>query len=670
MPHPNKKSLQRSILTTSIYDALYSGQCHKIVLLGLSCVFATFGHAQEIKVSSPDTTAVDTAIQKIEEKQQQYVDEQLSQQWQEYLQMQQKELDASLHQFDEEAVYQLNDADIPQVDQSMANEIYQLAEQAQQEARQQESTIPPVTQLIQSQNAISAEITSDVSSQHTTGQVDQLITQLQNEEIKTPILQEQTIDPSNPKTAPEAVPKKRGFFSRIFKRNQPLEEQTVENLPKINVTVQGVNGPLAANIQAKLSNFTVEAFEDFNVALPQLKTMTTQAAQAVGYYQSQFQFSKQDEDTLLVSVKANDPVLVKSQNIEFFGEGANRPAFQVIKVVPDLNEDDVFNHGLYETTKGRITSAASDQGYFDGYWRMHDAKVTLPENTADINLKYETGERYQLHGVEFRMSDPEKPFPLRRSVLEQLVPFKDGDDYISWRINLLSNNLINSRYFNYAQVNVIKPDPPEVPLELPPDVQALLQQKEQDQYQLINTDLYQASETTEEPVSQQVMDENEFAGAEEPAQAQAAMAKIPEQSEDTDETEQLKKQAQLDKKIPVIVTLNADNPNNLETGIGYGTDTGVRLRTQYRRAIVNDRGHSFDANLELSQKRQSIDGRYMIPYKHPLNDYFSLVGGYEREVRDGIGQGVELDIESAVLGAERSIKRPLGQWQQIGRAHV
>ncbi|KAF7275945.1 hypothetical protein GWI33_011077, partial [Rhynchophorus ferrugineus] len=113
-----------------------------------------------------------------------------------------------------------------------------------------------------------------------------------------------------------------------------------------------------------------------------------------------------------------------------------------------LNKGDTLNHQLYETTKTRITSAASDQGYFDSYWRLHDVKVTLPENTADIALKYETGERYQLHDVEFRMSDPNKPFPLRSKILQQLVPFKDGDDYTSWRINLLSSNLINSRYFN------------------------------------------------------------------------------------------------------------------------------------------------------------------------------------------------------------------------------
>ena len=129
------------------------------------------------------------------------------------------------------------------------------------------------------------------------------------------------------------------------------------------------------------------------------------------------------------------------------------------------------------------------------------------------------------------------------------------------------------------------------------------------------------------------------------------------------EEERLKLEARETKVIPVKVTLNADQLNSVEVGAGYGSDSGARLRTQYRRAIVNQRGHSFDANLELSEIRQAIDGRYNIPYKHPLNDYISLVGGYEREERDDIGQGVNLLTESAVAGADRVIKNPMGNWQ-------
>ncbi|MEZ6841819.1 hypothetical protein ABVN80_22620 [Acinetobacter baumannii] len=41
------------------------------------------------------------------------------------------------------------------------------------------------------------------------------------------------------------------------------------------------------------------------------------------------------------------------------------------------------------------------------------------------------------------------------------------------------------------------------------------------------------------------------------------------------EQDRLQAQAREEKRIPVIVTLNADKLNSLETGIGYGTDTGA-----------------------------------------------------------------------------------------------
>ncbi|MCH4249038.1 MAG: autotransporter assembly complex protein TamA [Acinetobacter populi] len=663
MPNPNKKILNRSLLAVAIDDLLYVSRHGKTVLLGISCVFSTLSYAEDMVLSSPDSSLVDTAIEKHEQQQTQQIQDALQQQA-ENAQTDQQNLNTALQEFQTEAVYQLNDADIPPVDQNMLNEINQIAAEAQQEAKQQEQQLPTVQQAINAQKTdSSSQEAIFVEPQEQQAKVDQLMQELQADQIELPQFQASgsSEDPSNPQTSAMTETKKRGFFARLFRRGNDNNEQ-VEALPKINVTVTGTSSEpdealLAENIDAKLSTFTVDAFEDFNVALPQIRNMATLAAQAVGYYESEFKFTKKDENDLVVDVKPKEPVTVKSQLIEFSGAGATRPAFQVISVVPDLNEGDVFNHGLYETTKNRISSAASDQGYFDAYWRMHDAKVTLPENTADISLKYETGERYVLNGVEFRMSDPDKPFPLRRSVLEKLVPFKEGDDYTSWRVSLLSNNLINSRYFNYALVNVIKPDPIDKPLELPDDVKEILQQSQAQQNDATT------SENNDQLAveSQQVVDETVFAGAQDDQTLKTASDA--DTSQNDDENEQLKAKAREEKKIPVIVYLNADTLNNLETGIGYGTDTGVRLRTQYRRSIVNDRGHSFDANMELSQVRQSIDGRYMIPYKDPLNDYFNIVGGYEREVRGDIGQGVELDIESAVVGAERTIKRPLGEWQ-------
>lgn len=658
-----QKKFTYSVLGAAISEILYLSIKSRQLWVGVGyCVISSFAYAEEVIVAHPDTTNTDEAIAKIEQKTRAQITQAVEEQQQNKQQQQieqQHDIAAALENFHADAVYQLNESDIPQPDSKMVEEIMRVAQDAEQDAQQQLENVPSVTTLAQQDMISSPNMTAE-TNQDERELSESLMTRLESEPLTLPEVKKEEdfswTDDGEDGLAAQA--KKPGILSRIFRRNKD-DLATVENLPKIQVRVVGAEGELENNIKAKLSTFTVDAFTDFNIALPQLKNMAKQAAQAVGYYQAEFHFQKESETQLLVSVKPYEPVLVQSQKIEFSGEGEKRPAFQVIKVVPDLNEDDIFQHRLYETTKSRITNAASNQGYFDAYWHLHDVKVTLPENTADIHLKYETGERYQLHGVEFRMSNPDKPFPLRASVLEKLVPFKDGDDYMDWRINSLSNNLTNSRYFNYALVDVIKPDPIEHELDVPEDVQQILAQQNN-----INSENANRAENSPAEAKTLTVDESVFAGAEEQElQPQARLMNVQDNDAAIEEADRLKEQARLEKKIPVRVTLNADNLNNLEAGIGYGTDSGIRLRGQYRRSIVNDRGHSFDANMELSQKRQAIDGRYMIPYKHPLEDYISLIGGYEREVRGDVGQGIELDIESVVMGAERTVKKPLGEWQ-------
>ncbi|RSO38060.1 outer membrane protein assembly factor [Acinetobacter lactucae] len=583
---------------------------------------------------------------------------------------QQEQFPNQIDEFKPIALDNLEDLPEMPVDQNMANEIYRVAEEAKSEA-----------QNFQNGTQKQPEVTVSDATQSELNQINQApvnIDQLM-QEIKS---DSKIVVEANEtgKTLPELTseveepPEQASFFKRILNKVRPPRAIPMEQVPRISAEVEGASDVLAKNIKGKLSTFTQESFEDFNAALPQLRTLSNQAAQAVGYYNAEFRFEKLSPSRVRVRVIPNEPVRINEQNIEFTGPGEKQPQFQVIRLVPDQDVGDIFNHGLYETTKSRIVDAASNNGYFDAYWRLHDVKVSQPENKADINLRYETGERYKLDKVEFRMSDPSKPLPLNQNILESMAPWKEGDDYAFWRVNVLANNLTNSRYFNYTLVDSIKPDPIEKPLELPPDLQALVDEQniDVDESNLLSPEQRQLAKarqlaTSNKEVTQNVVDEKQFAGTQnaKEAEPQAAMLKSASVQQNEQETEQdrLQAQARETKRIPVIVTLNADKLNSLETGIGYGTDTGARLRTQYRRAIVNKYGHSFDSNLEVSEIRQSIDGRYSIPYKHPLNDYFNIVGGYERETRDDIGPDVSLLTESAVVGGERVIKRPLGNWQ-------
>ncbi|WP_180168429.1 autotransporter assembly complex family protein [Acinetobacter sp. YH01003] len=591
---------------------------------------------------------------------------------------QQQQAGASFAEFQPIEFEDLEDLPIAPVDQGLANEIFQVAEQAKQEAMLDRNGQVPETLV---QDATQQEL---LQIDQAPVNVDQLITNIQadsnfvveanpNDTLMTELGWMTQVENAD----------KPGFFRRLLYKVRPPRELNTAKVPRISadvvITANGANGTqnsigevspdayrtavdhLSANIKAKLSSFTQESFADFPSALPQLRTLSNQAAQAVGFYNAEFKFEKLSDSRVRVHVVPNPPVAIKQQNIEFTGEGQYEAQFQVIGVLPDQEVDDVFNHGLYEQTKKRITDAASDNGYFDSYWRLHDVKVAQPQNTADINLRYETGERYKLGNVEFRMSDSNQEFPLDMDILQSMVTWQDNADYTFWRVNGLANNLTNSRYFNYTLVDTIRPDPVEYPLELPPDIQALVDQQKLSVYDATVVD--QKRVVSSQEVTQSVVNEAEFAGTEEGASNDKLRMLQAQQEDKQSEEERLKQQARIDKKIPVIVTLNADRLNSAEVGAGYGTDTGVRLRGQYRRAIVNKRGHSFDANLELSQIRQAIDGRYNIPYNHPLNDYVALVGGYEREERDDVAQGGGLMIESAVAGVDRVIKNPMGSWQ-------
>lgn len=76
----------------------------------------------------------------------------------------------------------------------------------------------------------------------------------------------------------------------------------MEQIPRITAEVTGAPDDLAKNIKGKLSTFTQESFEDFNSALPQLRSLSNQAAQAVGYYNAEFRFEKLSASRVRVKV--------------------------------------------------------------------------------------------------------------------------------------------------------------------------------------------------------------------------------------------------------------------------------------------------------------------------------------------------------------------------------
>ncbi|HEY4714041.1 MAG TPA: autotransporter assembly complex family protein, partial [Aquirhabdus sp.] len=405
----------------------------------------------------------------------------------------------------------------------------------------------------------------------------------------------------------------------FFWRKPSPSEESIPADPTILVTVNGAPEALATNLRETLQQVHVVELEDFKSSLPRLRSLATDAAQAVGYYTATFRFSEADKQHLIVDVVADSPVKVSTQKILITGEGETDRAYIRLQKNPDLAVGDTFNHGEYEKTKSRIQNLATERGYFKGRYVTHDVQVTLPPKTADIVLAYETGVRYAFGDVIYKNSDPNKKLPLRPSVLATMQPFKAGDPYQASDLAKLSRNLIDTRYFNNVQVDAPTPEAP-----------------------------------SEDAVSTREVKTTPAAGVN--------TVKPSRQLKPSDNPVIVTPENTTKPSIPVVVILNADNPNSAEVGLGYGTDTGPRIRAQYRRALVNDRGHSFDANIELSQINHALDLRYNIPIGNPLTDVVSIFGGYEDEILKE-SQGLKVNTKTTTVGIQRTMN-PVGEWQR------
>lgn len=81
------------------------------------------------------------------------------------------------------------------------------------------------------------------------------------------------------------------------------------------------------------------------------------------------------------------------------------------------------------------------------------------------------------------------------------------------------------------------------------------------------------------------------------------------------------------RELPIKVSLEPAAKNQIETGIGYSTDTGVRGTLKWKKPWVSARGHSFNTALSLSKPEQTITAGYKIPLDDVLREYYQLQFG-------------------------------------------
>ena len=217
-----------------------------------------------------------------------------------------------------------------------------------------------------------------------------------------------------------------------------------------DITIDGGPAVLRDNVRQYLS------IADENCAAPDWRlkallndaqTEIENASQAVGFYQVKFTSDLTYQNNcwqLRINLVPGPAVKVQNIDIVFNGDGKDDDSFQQIKSAPGITLGERLNHGTYEDLKNRITNLATSRGYFDGRFASSVIRVDVENNSASIELVYNTGDRYRIGDINMNHKILSEKF------LRRYLNIKPGDYYSEEKLLELKTLYNASNYFAVA----------------------------------------------------------------------------------------------------------------------------------------------------------------------------------------------------------------------------
>ena len=98
--------------------------------------------------------------------------------------------------------------------------------------------------------------------------------------------------------------------------------------------------------------------------------------------------------------------------------------------------------------------------------------------------------------------------------------------------------------------------------------------------------------------------------------------------------------------LPIQVNLAPQRRNIVETGIGYSTDIGARLKLNWLKPWLNRAGHSLRSDLAVSEIEQSVEAAYKMPLQSAATDFYQVQLGFRnRDSEDTASRESNLVLE-------------------------
>ena len=223
---------------------------------------------------------------------------------------------------------------------------------------------------------------------------------------------------------------------------------------ELNVEVTGLEEQLLSNVRA---NLQMQDYVGRDVSPAQVRMLygkaeeqIRQALRPFGYYHAQVESDLQQTPgggfRATFEVHPGAPVIVRDVHVEVQGPAAEMPEVRAALKSFQPQEGERLRHAAYENSKAAVSAELRSTGFLDAELVRHRVAVTRATNSAEIDLVWESGERYRFGRVRFTESQFSDGF------LRGYVPWEPGDYYSAEEVLSLQERLVGTDYFSVVSV--------------------------------------------------------------------------------------------------------------------------------------------------------------------------------------------------------------------------
>ncbi|EGR1549157.1 hypothetical protein BBM25_22195 [Vibrio parahaemolyticus] len=216
-------------------------------------------------------------------------------------------------------------------------------------------------------------------------------------------------------------------------------------------TIQGLSKPLERNLEYYLMPLANTSANDIPVS--QLSKLVRLALNPYGYYHSELNVQRGENDFITLDVDAGEVMLVAKSNIVVSGEASNDEDFIELINQAQLKQGQPLLHSEYDTLKRNLISLAQQKGYLDGRFIESSLEVIPSLNQAHVNLYFSSGPRYQFGELSVLTSG------IETARIEAMRTFERGDDFDTLKLSQYQADLSSTDWFRSV---IVKADFEEI----------------------------------------------------------------------------------------------------------------------------------------------------------------------------------------------------------------